>query len=111
MYFIESGEVRVTITKDGQEKEVSRVKTGSYFGEMALVENVPRSASVYAVGSGEDGFSGAKLLRATARSVSGHHETQHHDVREKLISVSSNRFSMDFQPEAETHDSCFELSR
>ena len=56
MYFIESGEVRVTITKDGQEKEVSRVKTGSYFGEMALVENVPRSASVYAVGTVKTAF-------------------------------------------------------
>lgn len=50
MYFIEDGEVRVTIMKAGKETEVSRVSKGKYFGEMALVEKSPRSASVYAAG-------------------------------------------------------------
>lgn len=49
MYFIERGEARVTITKDGKETEVSRLATGDYFGEMALLENGARTASVYAV--------------------------------------------------------------
>jgi len=49
MYFIERGNARVTITKDGKETEVSRLATGDYFGEMALLENGVRTASVYAV--------------------------------------------------------------
>jgi len=49
MYFIERGEARVTITKDGKETEVTRLATGDYFGEMALLENGARTASVYAV--------------------------------------------------------------
>ncbi|EDO41163.1 predicted protein [Nematostella vectensis] len=48
MYFIEKGKVRVTV-KDGEvEKTVEFDK--NYFGELALVMNQPRSASVYAVG-------------------------------------------------------------
>ena len=50
MYFIEDGLVRITITKDNNEMEVSKSSKGKYFGEMALVENKPRSANVYAVG-------------------------------------------------------------
>ena len=50
MYFIENGTCRVTITKSGQEVEVSKLHSGQYFGEMALVENKPRSASVYSIG-------------------------------------------------------------
>jgi len=49
MYFIERGAARVTITKDGHETEVTRLATGDYFGEMALLENGARTASVYAV--------------------------------------------------------------
>ena len=50
MYFIEEGEVKVTIRKSGKETEIKRLTRGMYFGEMALVENKPRTASVYAVG-------------------------------------------------------------
>jgi len=49
MYFIERGTARVTITKDGRETEVTQLKTGDYFGEMALLENGARTASVYAI--------------------------------------------------------------
>lgn len=51
MYFVESGEVQITILGDnGQEIEVNRIKSGGYFGELALVTHKPRAASVYAVG-------------------------------------------------------------
>jgi cAMP-dependent protein kinase regulator len=56
MYFIEDGSVRVTIHKNATETEVSTVSKGKYFGEMALVENKPRSASVYAVGKVKTAF-------------------------------------------------------
>lgn len=56
MYFVEEGDVRVMIARDGAETEVARMGAGSYFGEMALVENSPRTASVYAVGRTRTAF-------------------------------------------------------
>lgn len=50
MYFVENGTVRITIVKDSRESEIAHAGKGKYFGEMALVEQAPRSASVYAVG-------------------------------------------------------------
>ncbi|KAK5615200.1 cAMP-dependent protein kinase type II-alpha regulatory subunit [Crenichthys baileyi] len=57
-YIVESGEVKILIrtkTKAGQqdntEVEVARCSRGQYFGELALVTNKPRAASVYAVGA------------------------------------------------------------
>ncbi|XP_041837256.1 protein kinase, cAMP-dependent, regulatory, type II, alpha, B [Melanotaenia boesemani] len=56
-YIVESGEVKIMIktkTKTGQqnntEVEVARCSRSQYFGELALVTNKPRAASVYAVG-------------------------------------------------------------
>ncbi|XP_041744497.1 cAMP-dependent protein kinase type II-alpha regulatory subunit-like [Coregonus clupeaformis] len=56
-YIVESGEVKIMIlskTKAGQqgnaEVEIARCSRGQYFGELALVTNKPRAASVYAVG-------------------------------------------------------------
>lgn len=58
MYFIEKGAARVTISideLDGAEKTVAWLGVGDYFGEMALLEDGARTASVYAVGaSGDD---------------------------------------------------------
>lgn len=51
MYFIEDGKVRVTIKGEGsdEEKEVTTLEKGKYFGELALLTKHPRAASVYAV--------------------------------------------------------------
>lgn len=46
MYFIEEGTVRVTVS----DKEISQLTKGAYFGELALVLNQPRSASIFAFG-------------------------------------------------------------
>lgn len=51
MYFLEQGEICITITEKGHEQDVQHAAQDRYFGEMALVENKARSASVYAAGN------------------------------------------------------------
>ena len=50
MYFVEDGHIRIVLGNGAESKEISVLKKGDYFGEMALVMNQPRSASVYAKG-------------------------------------------------------------
>ncbi|XP_056292685.1 protein kinase, cAMP-dependent, regulatory, type II, alpha, B [Pseudoliparis swirei] len=56
-YIVESGEAKIMIKskvsaveQHSVEVEVARCSRGQYFGELALVTNKPRAASVYAVG-------------------------------------------------------------
>jgi len=50
MYFVEDGEVVITMVTNGIEKEISRVGLGGYFGELALVTKKPRAATICALG-------------------------------------------------------------
>jgi signal transduction histidine kinase len=50
MYSVLEGTVRVyKVDADGSELEVNRLGSGSYFGELALLDGAPRSASVQCV--------------------------------------------------------------
>jgi CRP-like cAMP-binding protein len=50
MYIIREGRVKVTkLSDDGREKILEFLDTGSFVGEMALLERAPRSASVKAL--------------------------------------------------------------
>ena len=48
-YFIHSGEVEVIRQEDGREKVIATLGQNQYFGEMALIKNAPRNATVRAV--------------------------------------------------------------
>ena len=46
MYVVLCGSLRVFMTADGQEAELATLAAGDFFGEMALLDGQPRSASV-----------------------------------------------------------------
>ncbi|MBI5206931.1 MAG: Crp/Fnr family transcriptional regulator [Candidatus Firestonebacteria bacterium] len=48
MYIIQEGEVKITKTVKGTERVLSYLKTGEFFGEMAVIDKEPRSANVVA---------------------------------------------------------------
>jgi Cyclic nucleotide-binding domain len=48
-YFIQSGDVEVVREEDGAQQVVARLSKGQYFGEMALISNAPRNATVRSI--------------------------------------------------------------
>ena len=48
MFFLVEGECYAEKIIDGAPKEVKAYKTGDYFGELALLRNEPRAASIIA---------------------------------------------------------------
>ncbi|MBN2039567.1 MAG: Crp/Fnr family transcriptional regulator [Spirochaetes bacterium] len=49
-YFIQSGQVKIVKIINNAEKTLDILETGEFFGEMAILEEAPRSASVIALG-------------------------------------------------------------
>ena len=50
MYVIVSGSVRIVKKSEGEDAVIAALGKGELFGEMALVDSLPRSASAIAVG-------------------------------------------------------------
>ncbi len=49
LFIIVTGEVRILVQGRHGDVEVARLKEGNFFGEMCILEQLPRSASVQAV--------------------------------------------------------------
>ena len=63
-YIVCSGKVRVTRDEDGQRRVLATLDEGAFFGEMALLSQSPRSASVEAIGEDTQVLEiSARLLR------------------------------------------------
>jgi CRP/FNR family transcriptional regulator, cyclic AMP receptor protein len=50
MFIVATGRVRITKAQGGREITLRMIERGEFFGEMALLESLPRSATAYAVG-------------------------------------------------------------
>lgn len=50
MFIVLSGKIGITVTlSDGKELTISEIKTGDFFGEMSIIEQLPRSATALAL--------------------------------------------------------------
>ena len=49
MYFVAEGELAVLREIDGDTHELNRLRTGDFFGEMAILNHQPRSATIQVV--------------------------------------------------------------
>ncbi len=51
MYIIQDGQVEILKSVDGKEQSLAVLEKGDFFGEMALLEDLPRTASARALGN------------------------------------------------------------
>lgn len=49
MFVVQNGEVEVVVERDGREQRLAVLGQGEFFGEMAIFEKKPRSATVRAL--------------------------------------------------------------
>jgi cAMP-dependent protein kinase regulator len=66
-YIVDEGECDVYVSSGGQQRLVSSLRQGNYFGELALMYNCPRAASVHA--------------RTAGTLFALHHDVFHHILR------------------------------
>jgi hypothetical protein len=69
MFIVSTGEVRATITKNGQQVPVATMRDGDFFGEMAVLTGEPRTATVTAVKATEL----LELSRENLREICSRH--------------------------------------
>jgi CRP-like cAMP-binding protein len=85
-FLVAAGHVRVYNTDAlGQQTELARLGEGAIFGELALVANQPRAASVEVVGEADLLELGAEALRAAAGELPQLAEALDRFTRERLL--------------------------
>ncbi len=50
LYIVQSGEVKISKNFNGKHIELAKFKKGDFFGDMALLQSIPRYASAHASG-------------------------------------------------------------
>lgn len=83
VYFVESGRVSVYLQKFTERQELCVLSPGDYFGEMAMLDNIKRSASVMALEK-------AVILRAGRADFERLME-QHAAIRNNVMKVYDQR--------------------
>ena len=85
LYLVAAGEVRVVVSESGGEREIARLYESSLFGEMALITDQPRSASVQVVGEADIIEVSREALGNVTRQIPALKEVLDRFTRERLI--------------------------
>jgi CRP-like cAMP-binding protein len=85
LYLVASGEVRVVVADAGGEREIAHLFESSLFGEMALITDQPRSASVVVVGEADIIEVSKEALARVTRQIPALKEVLDRFTRERLI--------------------------
>jgi cAMP-dependent protein kinase regulator len=85
LYLVASGEVRVVVRDGAGEHEVARLHESSLFGEMALITDQPRSASVVVVGEADIIEVSREALARVTTQIPALKEVLDRFTRERLI--------------------------
>lgn len=83
LYILQEGEVRITKVVENQEVLLNVLKPGDIFGEMAILENLPRTASAFAA-------SKVKVMGVSKNNFD-QLVLNHPELATKIIEVLSNR--------------------
>jgi hypothetical protein len=86
-YFIQSGEVEVLHRENGRETILATLKDGEYFGEMALLSNAPRNATVRARSTTVVGLMGKENFLSMLSVI----RSTHDEVRKTVEQRSADR--------------------
>ena len=111
-FVVDSGELRITRRRDsGEELTLAHLKRGELFGELALIDEKPRSASAIAVSDTE--------LMTLDRETFQRHLRENPDQGQQLLQVFSSRMRsmgdlamvLAFAPAAQRLEFALELAR
>jgi CRP-like cAMP-binding protein len=85
LYLVAAGEVRVVVAEPAGEREIARLFESSLFGEMALITDQPRSASVLVVGEADIIEVSREALAGVTRQIPALKQVLDRFTRERLI--------------------------